>query len=90
GVGEEALEPEHAGRVQGGQLGRVAGHRAAPEPDVDPALPGRGGPLALQAAGIQAAYPLAKLEPDPARSIANAAILLRQVGRIIAVEQLAS
>jgi glycerate 2-kinase len=44
----------------------------------------------LQAAGIRAAYPLAHLEPDPARSIANAAVLLRQVGRIIAVEQLAS
>ena len=44
----------------------------------------------LQTAGIQAAYPLADLEPDPARSIANAAVLLRQVGRIIAVEQLAS
>lgn len=43
----------------------------------------------LGAAGIQAAYPLADLEPDPARSIANAAVLLRQVGRIIAVEQLA-
>jgi glycerate 2-kinase len=44
----------------------------------------------LQAAGIHTAYSLANLEPDPARSIANAAVLLRQVGRIIAVEQLAS
>ena len=43
----------------------------------------------LRAAGIKAAYPLSDLEPDPARSIANAAPLLLQVGRIIAVEQLA-
>jgi glycerate 2-kinase len=46
-------------------------------------------PDRLRAAGIKAAYPLSDLEPDPARSIANAAPLLRQVGRIIAVQQLA-
>jgi glycerate kinase len=34
----------------------------------------------LQEAGISAAYPLSDLEPDPARSIANARGLLRQVG----------
>ena len=45
-------------------------------------------PDRLRAAGIKAAYPLSDLEPDPVRSIANAASLLRQVGRIIAVEQL--
>jgi glycerate kinase len=43
----------------------------------------------LSAAGIQAAYPLSDLEPDQARSIANAAALLREIGRRIAVEQLA-
>ncbi|HZA30518.1 MAG TPA: glycerate kinase [Propionibacteriaceae bacterium] len=47
-------------------------------------------PDRLRAAGIMAAYPLSDLEPDPVRSIANAAPLLRQVGRIIAVEQLPS
>jgi glycerate kinase len=34
----------------------------------------------LQEAGISAAYPLSDLEPDPARSIATARGLLRQVG----------
>jgi glycerate 2-kinase len=43
----------------------------------------------LSAAGIQAAYPLSDLEPDQARSIANAAALLREIGRRIAVERLA-
>jgi glycerate kinase len=44
----------------------------------------------LDRAGIRAAYPLSDLEPDPARSMANAAPLLRRVGRRIAEEQLAS
>jgi glycerate kinase len=43
----------------------------------------------LERAGIAAAYPLSDLEPDPARSMANAAVLLRRVGRRIAAEQLA-
>jgi len=38
----------------------------------------------LQEAGISAAYPLSDLEPDPARSIANASSLLRQLGGHIA------
>jgi len=42
----------------------------------------------LERAGIVAAYPLSDLEPDPARSMANAPALLRLVGRRIAVEQL--
>jgi glycerate kinase len=42
----------------------------------------------LQAAGIAAAYPLSALEPDVARSIANAAELLDQVGRHIGKEWL--
>ena len=42
----------------------------------------------LRGAGIAAAYPLSDLEPDPARSIANAAPLLREVGRSIAKDWL--
>ena len=38
----------------------------------------------LQEAGISAAYALSDLEPDPARSIANASSLLRQLGAQIA------
>jgi len=38
----------------------------------------------LTAAGFAACYPLADLEPDPARSIANAADLLRKIGARIA------
>jgi glycerate kinase len=38
----------------------------------------------LQDAGISAAYPLSDLEPDPARSIANASTLLRELGTHIA------
>jgi glycerate 2-kinase len=43
----------------------------------------------LQEAGISAAYPLSDLEPDPARSIANASSLLRQMGARIAKDWLA-
>ena len=43
----------------------------------------------LQQAGIAGAYPLSDLEPDPQASIANAASLLREVGRRIAKEWLA-
>jgi glycerate kinase len=42
----------------------------------------------LDRAGIVAAYPLSDLEPDPARSMANAAELLRLVGHRIAAERL--
>jgi glycerate kinase len=42
----------------------------------------------LRAAGLAAAYPLSDLEPDPARSIANAGPLLTAVGRRIAREWL--
>src|SRR6516165_414791 len=43
----------------------------------------------LAAAGITAAYPLSDLEPDPERSLAEAARLLRQVGQMIARDRLA-
>ncbi len=41
-----------------------------------------------ESAGLEAVYPLTDLEPDPARSIADAASLLRTVGGRIAAEQL--
>jgi len=44
----------------------------------------------LQEAGISAAYALSDLEPDPARSIANASSLLRQLGAKIARDWLVS
>jgi glycerate 2-kinase len=43
----------------------------------------------LQEAGISAAYALSDVEPDPARSIANASGLLRQMGAKIAQDWLA-
>jgi glycerate kinase len=39
-------------------------------------------------AGIDAVYPLSELEPDPSRSIANAAALLRTMGARIGRERL--
>jgi glycerate kinase len=42
----------------------------------------------LQEAGISAAYPLSDLEQDPARSIANASGLLREIGAKIAKDWL--
>ena len=43
----------------------------------------------LAAAGIAAVYPLSDLEPDLARSSAQASALLRRVGQALAREQLA-
>jgi glycerate kinase len=45
-------------------------------------------PDELAAAGIAAAYPLSDLEPDPERSRAGAARLLRQAGQMIACDRL--
>jgi glycerate 2-kinase len=45
-------------------------------------------PVRLREAGISAAYPLSALEPDPARSIANAKALLRSLGGQIALDWL--
>ncbi|MFN0284124.1 MAG: glycerate kinase [Kineosporiaceae bacterium] len=42
----------------------------------------------LAGAGLRAVYPLSVLEPDPVRSMADAADLLRRVGATIAREQL--
>ncbi len=38
GVGEEALEPQNAGLVQGRELAEVAGDHTAPESDIDVTL----------------------------------------------------
>ena len=38
----------------------------------------------LAAAGFAAVYPLSDLEPDPARSSAEASVLLRRVGQMVA------
>jgi glycerate kinase len=46
-------------------------------------------PERLHEAGISATYPLSALEPDPARSIANAKPLLRRIGARIAGDWLA-
>ncbi len=43
----------------------------------------------LAAAGIAAVYPLSDLEPDPARSSAEASVLLRRVGQDLARDRLA-
>jgi glycerate 2-kinase len=43
----------------------------------------------LATAGITAVYPLSDLEPDPERSLAEAAELLRQTGQMIARDRLA-
>ena len=42
----------------------------------------------LAAAGIEAAYACADLEPDPARSMSDAATLLKRLGARIAEEHL--
>ena len=42
----------------------------------------------LHEAGIRAGYPLSDLEPDAARSIANAEALLRETGERIAEQWL--
>ena len=64
-------------------------HAAAARPS--PSSQWRAGPAAAEraaAAGISAVYPLSDLEPDVARSIANAAALLTRTGRRIAAEWL--
>lgn len=44
--------------------------------------------LSLATMGVRAAYPLSDLEPDPRRSVTDAAELLRRVGRRVAQEWL--
>ncbi|NUS44276.1 MAG: glycerate kinase, partial [Mycobacteriaceae bacterium] len=62
-------------------LGVVAAARAAGVPVL--AVAGRCdlAPDQLAAAGVAACFPLADLEPDPARSMADAAALLRTIAR---------
>ena len=45
-------------------------------------------PAALRDAGFDAVYPLSELQPDPARSIADAPQLLRRQGMAIAADWL--
>ncbi len=68
--------------------GVAAAARAAGRPVV--AVAGRSllGPDELAAAGISAAYTLADVEPDPARSMAMAGPLLEQVTRRLALDWL--
>lgn len=47
-IGQEAFEAAHASPVQAGAIKLVIRHRAAPERDVDPALPVRRSPLQLK------------------------------------------
>ncbi|MFE3441500.1 glycerate kinase [Nocardia sp. NPDC059180] len=69
-------------------MGVSAAARAAGVPVV--AVAGRSELTAeqLAAAGFAATYTLAELQPDPARSIGDAAALLEQIGARIAAEQL--
>ncbi|HSU36036.1 MAG TPA: glycerate kinase [Propionibacteriaceae bacterium] len=85
-TGEGSLDEQSlAGKAPIG-VARAAGTAGVPVV----AVAGRSllSPLRLAQAGIAAAYPLSDLEPDPQQSIANAAPLLRQVGRRIAKEWL--
>jgi glycerate 2-kinase len=68
--------------------GVAAAARAAGVPVV--AVAGRCllGPADLRSAGIHRAYALAELEPDPARSMAEAGRLLERVARTIALDWL--
>ncbi|MFD5315431.1 glycerate kinase [Streptomyces sp. NPDC127098] len=65
-----------AARAAGRPVVAVCGRLAIDEP-------------ALRAAGIEAAYPLTDLEPDPRRCIAEAGPLLERVARRLAEERLA-
>ncbi|GAB2648815.1 glycerate kinase [Nocardia goodfellowii] len=69
-------------------IGVCAVARAAEVPVVAAAGRTTLAPAEIRAAGFTACYALADLEPDPARSMSNAAALLQQVGRRIATEQL--
>jgi glycerate kinase len=57
-----------AARVAGARVVAVAGRSTLTAPQ-------------LASAGIDRVYPLSDLEPDPARSMAEAAALLRRIGR---------
>ncbi|WP_431968394.1 glycerate kinase [Nocardia sp. bgisy134] len=69
-------------------VGVCAAARAAGVPVVAVAGRVQLDPDALRAAGFTACYPLSDLEPDPARSMANAARLLERIGDGIAQHEL--
>lgn len=83
-AGEGALdEPSLAGKAP---MGVSNAARAVGVPVVAVAGVSRLSDEQLQGSGIRAVYPLSDLEPDPQRSIAEAAGLLRSVGIQIAEE----
>jgi glycerate kinase len=86
-TGEGSLDTQSlAGKAPVG-VARAAARRGVPVV----AVAGRSTLTAgqLAAAGITAVYALSDLEPDPARSSAEAGLLLRRVGRAIARDRLA-
>jgi glycerate kinase len=86
-TGEGSLDRQSlAGKAPVG-VARAAAGRGVPVI----AVAGRSTLTADQArvAGITAIYPLTELEADPARCMADAAVLLEQLGRAIAHDQLA-
>jgi glycerate kinase len=85
-VGEGSLDSQtlHGKAPMGvARLARAAGARVV-------AVCGRGllSDEQLQEVGIEASYACADLEPDPARSMADAAVLLERLGRRIAHDHL--
>ena len=86
-TGEGSLDEQSlSGKAPLG-VARAAGRAGIPVVAVAGRL--RLSPERLHEAGISATYPLSALEPDPARSIANAKPLLRRIGARIAGDWLA-
>lgn len=83
-TGEGSLDDQSLGGKT--PLGVAAASRAAGIPVI--AVCGRStlSPEAARAAGFERVYALAELEPDPARSMAEAVALLTEVGRRIGAE----
>jgi glycerate kinase len=86
-TGEGALDTQTlSGKAPAG-VAQAAARRGIPVV----AVAGRStlSPAQLAAAGIAAAYPLSDLEPDPARSSAEARALLERMGRMLARDWIA-
>ena len=81
-TGESSLDGQSLGGKAPVGVARAAGRLGVPVV----AIAGRVllTPAELAGAGFAAAYSLADLEPDPEVSIAGAAELLRQAGRLVA------
>jgi glycerate 2-kinase len=83
-IGEGSLDTQTlAGKAPAG-VARAAARRGIPVVAVAGRCTLTEGQLA--AAGISRVYPLSDLEPDPARSSAQASTLLRRVGQVLARE----